>query len=91
MLPTRTSSLPTNRFTEWHTYDVRSKLNQISCPTLVLHGAKDCVFPIESTHEMCDQIRSELLQFQLLEECGHALLTDDPARVLQLIETFAEP
>lgn len=75
---------------DWHRFDFRSSLSAIACPTLILTGRYDCVFPVKYSQEMAAGIRPDLVQLEILEHCGHALLNDDPARVRQLIESFAK-
>jgi pimeloyl-ACP methyl ester carboxylesterase len=75
---------------EWHRFDFRPLLSQISCPTLILHGGKDCIFPMECSKSLVNGIPSNLVRFEVLENCGHALLHDDPRRVRSLIESFVQ-
>jgi len=56
---------------EWHTLDFRGALARIACPTLVLHGARDPVLPVELAQELCAAIQPGLAHLHVVENAGH--------------------
>ena len=51
--------------------DRRKKLNQISVPTLIIHGTDDCLVPVEGGIDTHENIRNSKLM--LIEGMGHDL------------------
>jgi proline iminopeptidase len=56
---------------EWHSFDYRSALSRIDCPTLVMHGARDPVLPVALARELHESIRPGLSRFRIVEDAGH--------------------
>lgn len=50
----------------------RELLKEIKCPTVVIHGVKDQLFPMGHTTALRDDIQRATLV--VLEDCGHELL-----------------
>jgi pimeloyl-ACP methyl ester carboxylesterase len=58
-------------------------LNEITCPTLVLHGDRDIFFPIHVPATMYQSIsNSELC---ILPNCGHGLIIDSPSMFVRVL------
>ncbi|KAL6886239.1 alpha/beta-hydrolase [Trichoderma longibrachiatum] len=55
----------------------RELLKQIHCPTVVIHAAKDQIFPLKHAEALRDDVRGAKLV--ILEDCGHEI----PHRVRQ--------
>ena len=51
------------------TYDVRKRLGEIRCPTLIIHGREDGRVPLERAEELHRGIPESRLV--VLEDCGH--------------------
>jgi len=73
---------------EWNTFDFRAQLSAIACPTLVLAGEEDPVFPIGCSETLVSGIRPELVRFERFVGCGHAVLNDANERAHAAIEAF---
>ena len=73
---------------EWHTFDFRADLARIRCPTLVLAGAYDPVMPFEGAEEMAACLNPALVRFEGFADCGHALLAEQTAHALAVMEAF---
>ncbi|OTA04342.1 alpha/beta fold family hydrolase [Trichoderma parareesei] len=55
----------------------RELLKQITCPTVVIHAAKDQIFPMKHAEALRDDVKGATLV--ILEDCGHEI----PHRVRQ--------
>ena len=75
---------------EWRTFDRRPELGKIACPTLILTGEHDVVFPEACTQSLERGIRADLVRVERLSGCGHALLNDAPERVCSSVTAFLE-
>lgn len=53
------------------------RIDKISCPVTILHGAKDLVVPVEEAHK-AQKWLSDKADLVVLANAGHALLTDRP-------------
>jgi pimeloyl-ACP methyl ester carboxylesterase len=74
---------------EWHTFDFRSSLRAIACPTLILAGEEDPVLPIVGAEEMAAGIAPRLVRFERFAGVGHEVLSESP-RALALVEEFLQ-
>jgi pimeloyl-ACP methyl ester carboxylesterase len=63
--------------------DLRPSLPAIGCPTLVVCGRDDRLTPPEHSQEIADAVPGT--QLELLDECGHMLTWEQPARVNALL------
>jgi pimeloyl-ACP methyl ester carboxylesterase len=72
---------------EWHRFDFRSALGRIACPTLVLAGEEDPVFPVLGAQELAAGIRQDLVRFERFPGIGHNVLSECPA-ALELVREF---
>lgn len=69
--------------------DSRPLLPTLNCPVLVACGATDLLTPPECSREMAELIPGA--RFELIDECGHMLTLEQPARVnALLIDWFAQ-
>ncbi len=66
--------------------DYRKELTKIKVPTLVIHGGKDMLFPIELGKAVADHIESS--KFVIIPEAGHTLNLEEVPKVIHLIEEF---
>lgn len=67
----------------WSSY---RRLPQIQVPTLVVHGDEDRLVPPENGRVLASRIRGA--RFELLRGAGHVLVTDQPERSIELIQSF---
>ena len=74
---------------EWHRFDFRSALAAISCPTLVLAGEEDPVFPLIGAQELAAGIRKDLVRFESFPGVGHNVLHECPRAVQTIAEFIA--
>jgi len=66
--------------------DSRPSLGAIACPTLVLSGRQDGIVTLAHQEEIRDGIRGARLE--ILEDCGHLMTLEQPARVNALLAAF---
>jgi pimeloyl-ACP methyl ester carboxylesterase len=67
-------------------FDVLKRLREIDCPTLVLTGRQDILFPVEFSEQLARGIRGA--QLVALEETGHGLLIESPEPVAAAMVDF---
>jgi pimeloyl-ACP methyl ester carboxylesterase len=68
--------------------DVTAKLDQLKCPTLILHGADDRGIDPEQARNMQEHIAGATLH--LIPDCGHACTEEAPDAVNALLNKFLE-
>jgi pimeloyl-ACP methyl ester carboxylesterase len=68
--------------------DFRPLLGRISCPTLVVAGARDPRCPLMLAKMIADAIPSSLARLAVFEECGHGPHVEEPERVMMLLREF---
>ena len=73
---------------EWNTFDFRAQLSAIVCPTLVLAGDDDPVFPIICSEALASGIRPGLVRFERFVDCGHTVINDAHEQAHAIIEAF---
>ena len=66
--------------------DSRPSLKAITCPTLILFGRQDGIVTLEHQEEMRQRIPDARLE--VLEDCGHLMTLEQPARVNALLGAF---
>jgi len=71
---------------EFPLYDIRSKLCEISTPTLILAGVADWVTPPKYSLELHLLIPNSKLV--IFEKSGHSIHKDEPEKFLKEIKTF---
>lgn len=70
--------------------DLRPRLAELSCPTLVCAGTADNAVPVAWAEGVASQLRHCV--FERIEGAGHALFLEAPDRTLRLVADFlAEP
>ena len=67
----------------WSTYD---RLPQIDVPTLILHGDRDVIIPVENAHVLAERIAGA--QLHIVKGAGHGYPAQDPVGVHQLVKDF---
>jgi len=67
----------------WTTYD---RLPQIKAPTLVIHGDRDVLIPVENAHVLASRIPGARLH--IVEGAGHGYPAQDPVGVHQMVTDF---
>jgi pimeloyl-ACP methyl ester carboxylesterase len=65
--------------------DPRADLDRVSCPCLVLWGARDTQVGIADAFEYARRLRAEL---RVIADCGHLLIGERPDACLDAIEAF---
>jgi proline iminopeptidase len=73
---------------EMHTVDLREQLQQISAPTLILHGQEDPVFPIQLAEEMFSLLKTENKSLKAIPNCSHLIEQDAPDVIINAITDF---
>ncbi|QNA85527.1 alpha/beta hydrolase [Sphingomonas sp. So64.6b] len=72
---------------EWHSIDFRQGLARIQCPTLVLHGELDPIFPLPLAQEMFAAIPDKFSRLEVVEDAGHGWV-DKPEEWRSALKTF---
>jgi len=75
---------------DWHSFDFRSALANIQCPTLVLHGDLDPIVPLPLALELYDAIPEQYSQLEVFHGVGHGWY-DKPEAWQKALETFLFP
>lgn len=66
--------------------DYRKELKKIECPTLVVHGGKDLLFPIELGRSVAEHINGA--KFIVIPTAGHTLNLEEVPHVVAAIKEF---
>lgn len=66
--------------------DYRKELKKINCPTLVIHGGKDLLFPVELGKSVADHI--DEAKFKVIPTAGHTLNLEEVPQVVAEIKEF---
>jgi len=69
-----------------HMKDYRKEIAKIKAPTLVVHGGKDMLFPVELGKSVSEHINDS--KFVVLPEAGHTLNLENVPEVVNLIKDF---
>ena len=67
----------------WTTYD---RLPQIKAPTLIVHGDRDLIIPVDNAHVLAERIPGA--QLLIVPGAGHGYPAQDPVGVHQAITDF---
>jgi pimeloyl-ACP methyl ester carboxylesterase len=67
----------------WSTYD---RLPQLRVPTLILHGDRDVIIPVENAYTLAERIPNARLH--IVEGAGHGYPAQDPVGVHQIVTDF---
>ena len=73
---------------ENRTYNLLPDLGRIRCPTLILAGEDDPLFPPQDSEDIAGAIPAEFVRFERFPNAGHGVYSDDPERALQIIRDF---
>lgn len=69
-----------------HTFDYTESLAKINCPTLIMVGEEDWIFPSQYSKVMAQQI--PLARLKIFSGCGHTLAADVNQEYLTAIREF---
>ncbi|GBE66950.1 alpha/beta hydrolase fold protein [Mycobacterium sp. MFM001] len=58
----------------------------VTCPTLIIHGRRDRVIPVDSSRRLHHQVPGS--EFVVLNRSGHCPQLDDPCEVVRLVLDF---
>jgi 3-oxoadipate enol-lactonase len=67
-------------------FDISNRLHELRCPTLVLTGQEDLLFPLEFSEQLVQGIRGA--RRAVLEGTGHGLLIESPEKVAKAMLDF---
>jgi pimeloyl-ACP methyl ester carboxylesterase len=73
---------------ENRTYNLLPDLGRIRCPTLILAGEDDPLFPPQDAEDIASAIPAQFVRFECVAKAGHGVYRDDPERALQIIRDF---
>lgn len=73
---------------EGHRFDFRSRLKELSCPTLVLAGDLDPVTPIADSDDIAAAVPNALIRYERFLGAGHGVGRDQPERYLSVLREF---
>ena len=68
--------------------DYRESLKKVLCPTLVIHGRLDGLFPVNLGQEVANQIKNS--KFTIIENAGHTLNIEKVNKVSSTILDFLD-
>jgi pimeloyl-ACP methyl ester carboxylesterase len=68
--------------------DPRTDLDAVTCPVVLLWGARDAQLPLEDAFEYARRLRAKL---RLIADCGHLAIVERPQAVLASLEELARP
>ena len=67
--------------------DPRVDLAGVTCPALVLHGARDAQVPVRDAFEYARRLRAPL---RVIADCGHLLIGERPEAVVDAVDGFLD-
>jgi pimeloyl-ACP methyl ester carboxylesterase len=67
-------------------FDEEATLPKISMPVLIMHGAKDTIFPVQDSIRMASRIKTARLK--ILPDANHLLILNNAPQVIDEIEKF---
>jgi len=67
-------------------YDLRERLAQIGCPTLVVWGEKDMIIPVKDADRFVELIEGS--RKVIFEDTGHVPMVERPATFNDCLEQF---
>lgn len=70
------------------TFDIRTDLGAVSCPTLVLVGEDDPMTPAEAAEEILELLPPGVGRLERFAECGHGTYRDQPERTEAVLRAF---
>jgi pimeloyl-ACP methyl ester carboxylesterase len=82
----RTGPEVTARIVEmYYDVDLRPRLGDVGVPTMIVHGVRDTLAPLEHAKELAEALDAEL---ELIDAAGHLPLLSAPDTVARLLERF---
>ena len=69
------------------TYDLRGRLGEVQCPTLVVSCQEDYLTPLKEQEYLASHIKD--CHHVILPNCGHASMYEQPTLFASLIAGFA--
>jgi pimeloyl-ACP methyl ester carboxylesterase len=84
---------PSDAAYEWQaaaatTFDEADRLDEISVPSLVVHGREDRVVPFENGHLLAERIPDAT--FDPIDDGSHLVFIEQPDRVNDAISSFLD-
>lgn len=73
---------------EFESLDFRPLLPRVTCPTLVLHGARDPALPLPLAREIHEALPAGLSRLHVIENCGHTIFDDAPDEAMTALSGF---
>jgi pimeloyl-ACP methyl ester carboxylesterase len=73
---------------EWHSFDFRSALGALRCPTLVLAGSDDPITPPSESEDIVAAMAPDFVRLENFAGCCHPVYQDDHERFLRLVREF---
>ncbi len=70
-------------------HELSRRLHRISAPTLIVWGREDALVPVAYAAEFGDRITGS--RVEVIDDCGHELQADQPARTWAAVSTFLTP
>ena len=71
-----------------HSLRLREELDRVRCPTLVIAAELDGFVPVDRARGLAEAIDGA--SFKIIEEAGHAVVVEQPQRVVELCLEFLE-
>ena len=68
--------------------DLRSRLRNVRCPTLVVLGEHDPLMPVHLGEEIVASIPNGLARLEVIEDAAHDVVTDNPEHAYRCIREF---
>ncbi len=68
--------------------DIKEKLNDIQCPTLVVCGEKDTMTPVEYSRQVADEINGS--EFVIIPDAPHGVVLERPNEINTVVNGFIE-
>ena len=66
--------------------DYRPQLKKVICPSLIIHGGRDTLFPVDFGRSVSEHISNST--FVVIEEAGHTLNLESVSTVVKYIKDF---
>jgi pimeloyl-ACP methyl ester carboxylesterase len=86
----RTDAVDSHCGAMWDELDLRSYVEKIGCPALVIGGDRDPVMPVALTHELADSLGQRLWRLDVFPGCGHLFQRDQPQRLKASLAEFLQ-
>lgn len=68
------------------TINSNNSLASISCPTLIIHGANDVIFPVSAAYRLHENIKSS--ELVIFPKANHIIPINNPEELVHHMETF---